>query len=85
VPEILEGPRGADGEGVEGVFVPDEEDQALLEDSTSHVERELLEEDEVDVASREVLEALMGPGQTRPRPGVGRTCSPGCSTPWGRR
>ena len=59
VPEAFEGPRGADRESVEGILVPREKDCAFLEDAASDVEGELLEDGEVQIGVREVLQALV--------------------------
>src|SRR5437867_698734 len=54
--EELEVPDRAEGERVQGVFVPREEDLSLAEDAALQGERQVLKHHEIDVGFRQVLE-----------------------------
>src|SRR5207244_5520896 len=58
VTEVLEGARSARGDSVQGARAPGENHRALLEHPAPDVKGELLEHAEIQVALREVLEAL---------------------------
>src|SRR5436309_2689075 len=62
--EVFEGPRGPSGELVESLLVADEKYRAFLEHATPDVERQLLEDGDVEVDLRQVLEPLVARGES---------------------
>ena len=59
VPEILKGLGRAVGYLVKQVFISDEQHPAILEDSPADIDREFLEDRDVEVEPRDVLQSLL--------------------------